>query len=364
MRAVQFVHNEFSINDEAGLPALGAGQILIDVHACGICGSDLSAVKGSHRFCEVMTAASYPLAQYDPEQPIVLGHEYAGVVAEVGPDVTDFAVGDRVTGLGLAVDMSSGIPKIIGYSNTYHGAFGEQIIVNTYFARHIPDGLSFEHAALAEPLHVGEMHMQQSGLTADDSALVVGCGTIGLGAISAAKARGAKLIIASEPSAKRRELALKMGADIVVDPTVEDPVERFNLESQTRGLTDGGQGGGMLIAFECSGRKGMLDWMLRNLPFDSKIQVMAAPFEDETIIPAIGQVRRMVINFGHGTYDQAYEAVLDRLAKGEIDADAIITGRVDLSGVADAFATLRQPDEHVKIMVFPRGVDSAADADV
>jgi len=359
MRAVQFVGNEFSVADVVDLPALGSGQILIDVHACGICGSDLSASKGSHRFCEVMTAADYPLAQYDPEQPIVLGHEYAGVVAEIGPDVSDFTVGDRVTGLGIAVDMSTGIPKIIGYSNAYHGAFGDQIVVNAFFARHIPDGLSFEHAALAEPLHVGEMHMQQSGVTADDSALIIGCGTIGLGAVAAAKARGARLVIASEPSPKRRELALKMGADIVVDPTVEDPIERYNSETQARGLTDGGLGGSMLIAFECSGRKGMIDSLMRTLPFDSRIQVMAAPFEDEMIIPVIGQVRRMVINFGHGPYERAYEIVLERLANGEIDADAIITGRVDLDGVADAFSTLREPAEHVKIMVFPRGVESA-----
>ena len=356
MRAVQFHAGEFTLADVAELPELGAGQLRIDVMACGICGSDLSVSKDPCRFVDVIDAARYPLATFDHERPVVLGHEYAGVVAEIGPDVCNFSVGDRVAGLGIVTDTSTGIPKIIGYSNTYHGGFGDQIVVDSVWVRHIPDGLSFEHAALAEPLHVGELHMQRSGLTSADSALVIGCGTIGLGAIVAAKARGAHTVIASEPSPKRRELAQKMGADVVVDPTADDPIEIWN-----RMVADGHNeasagGGGILIAYECSGRKGMLDMLLRNLPYDSRIQVLAAPFADETIIPVIGQLRRIAINFGHGPTERGYEIVLERLARGEIDADAIITGRVDLGGVAGAFDALRAPDDHVKIMVLPQGL--------
>ncbi|EGD53428.1 alcohol dehydrogenase catalytic domain-containing protein [Gordonia neofelifaecis] len=354
MRAVQFQDDEFTLADVAELPALGPGQVRIDVYACGICGSDLTASKAPCRFMDVMREARYPLAEFDENRPIVLGHEYAGLIAETADDVTDFAVGDRVTGLGIVTDTSTGIPKIIGYSNSYHGGFGERIIVDAVWVRHVPDGLSLEHAALAEPLHVGELHMQRSGLTAADSALVIGCGTIGLGAIVAAKARGARTVIASEPSPKRRELAKRMGADVVVDPMVDDPIDVWNRLVAERG--DEGASGGTLIAYECSGRQGMIDSLLRNLPFDSRIQVLAAPFADETIVPVIGQLRRIAINFGHGPTERAYEIVLERLADGTIDADAIITGRVGLDGVADAFATLRTPAEHVKIMVLPRGM--------
>ncbi|NKS80002.1 alcohol dehydrogenase catalytic domain-containing protein [Prescottella equi] len=359
MRAVQFHRGEFTLADVADLPAPGPGQLRIDVMACGICGSDLSVSKDPCRFVDVVDAARYPLATFDHDRPVVLGHEYAGVVAEIGAGVTGFAVGDRVAGLGIVTDTSTGIPKIIGYSNTYHGGFGDQILVDAVWVRRIPDGLSFEHAALAEPLHVGELHMQRSGLTDLDSALVLGCGTIGLGAIVAAKARGAHTVIASEPSPKRRELALRMGADVVVDPSEDDPIKVWNR------MVAGGHndpergGGGILIAYECSGRQGMLDMLLRNLPYDSRIQVLAAPFADETIIPVIGQLRRIAINFGHGPTERGYEIVLQRLASGEIDADAIITGRVDLGGVASAFDALRAPDDHVKIMVLPRGVASA-----
>jgi threonine dehydrogenase-like Zn-dependent dehydrogenase len=118
---------------------------------------------------------------------------------------------DEPPATGVATEGATGIPTIIGYSNEYHGAFGELIVVDAYWVRRVPDGLSLEHATLAEPLHVGEMHVQQSGLTTADAALVIGCGSIGLGTILAAKAHGAHTVIAVEPSPKRRELALKNG---------------------------------------------------------------------------------------------------------------------------------------------------------
>ncbi|MFC4603234.1 alcohol dehydrogenase catalytic domain-containing protein [Rhodococcus kronopolitis] len=353
MRAAQFADGAFTVTEVPDPPAVGPGQVRIDVVACGICGSDLSMSKDPCRFVLVAENAGYPLATFDTDRPVVLGHEYAGIVAEVGSAVTEFAVGDRVAGIGLATDSTTGIPKIIGYSNEYHGAFGEHIVVDAFWVRHVPEGLSLEHATLAEPLHVGEMHMQQSGLTAADSALVIGCGTIGLGAVVAAKARGAQLVIASEPSPKRRELAAKMGADIVVDPNEQDPIELWNRMVAEGNTLVGQAGAGILIAYECSGRAGILGTLMHTMPFNSRIQVLAAPFGDETIIPVVGQFRRIAVNFGHGPYEDAYDITLRRLADGEIDAEAIITGRVGLDGVEDAFTALRDPDEHVKILVLP-----------
>ncbi|MEU1209505.1 alcohol dehydrogenase catalytic domain-containing protein [Nocardia sp. NPDC005825] len=353
MRATQFLNGEFTATEVAEPPALGPGQLRIAVAACGICGSDLSMSKDPCRFVQVATDSGYPLATFDTERPVVLGHEYAGTVSEIGSGVTDFAVGDRVAGIGLATETATGIPTIIGYSNDYHGAFGESIVVDSWWVRHVPDGLSLEHATLAEPLHVGEMHVQQSGLTPEDSALVIGCGTIGLGAIIAAKARGARLVVASEPSPKRRELARAVGADIVVDPNEQDPIAAWMAAVAQQDSVVGQSGAGILIAFECSGRAGILGTLMRTMPFNSRIQVVAAPFADEPIIPVVGQFRRIAINFGHGPYENAYEITLERLASGQIDAEAIITGRVGLDGVAEAFTALRDPEEHVKILVLP-----------
>lgn len=354
MRAAQYLDGAFTVTDVTDPPALAPHQIRIDVVACGICGSDLSMTKDPCRFVQVAENAGYPLATFDAEHPVVLGHEYAGVVAEAGSAVTDFAVGDRVAGIGLATDTGTGIPTIIGYSNSYHGGFGDSIVVDSYWVRHVPDGLSLEHATLAEPLHVGEMHVQQSGLTTADAALVIGCGTIGLGAIIAAKAHGAKLVIASEPSPKRREVAAAMGADIVVDPHEQDPIALWTAMLADGDPVVGSAGDGILIAYECSGQPGMLDELLHTMPFNSRIQVLAAGFDEEPIIPVVGQFRRIAINFGHGDYQNAYETTQQRLAAGEIDAESIITGRVDLDGVAQAFTALRAPQDHVKILVLPQ----------
>lgn len=353
MRAAQFIDGQFTVTDVPEPPATGAGQLRIKVAACGICGSDLSMSKDPCRFVAVAAGAGFPFAVFDATRPVVLGHEWAGTVIETGPGVEDFAEGDRVTGLGITTEQN-GMPTIIGYSNDYHGAFGEYIVVDAFWVRHVPDGLSLEHAALAEPLHVGEMHMQQSGLTPADTALVIGCGSIGLGTILAAKAAGAHLVIASEPSPKRRELAAKMGADIVVDPNEQDPLEVYNEL-----LAGGKTGGGLLIAYECSGRVGTLNTLTHTLPWGSRIQVVASPFAEETIIPVVAQMRQIAINFGHGPYEQAYEKVLARLAAGEIDAEALITGRTGLDGIADAFTALRNPDEHVKILVLPPEIVSS-----
>ncbi|KHO21688.1 alcohol dehydrogenase catalytic domain-containing protein [Mycolicibacterium setense] len=349
MRAAEYFDGRFTVTDVIEPPATGPGQLRIKVVACGICGSDLSMSKDPCRFVEVAAGAGYPFAVFDHSRPVVLGHEYAGIVVERGSDITDFEVGDRVAGIGVATE-ANGMPTIIGYSNDYHGAFGETIVVDAFWVRKVPDGLSLEHATLAEPLHVGEMHVQQSGLTEADAALVIGCGSIGLGTILAAKAHGAHTVIASEPSPKRRELALKMGADIVVDPGEQDPIELWNSM-----LTEGRGGGGILIAYECSGRAGTLNKLTHTLPFGSRIQVVASPFGEETIIPVVAQFRQIAINFGNGPYHEAYETVLKRLADGEIDAEAIITGRVGLDGLGDAFEALRDPEAHVKILVIPQG---------
>lgn len=348
MKAAQFIDGQFTVTDVTPPPATAAGQLRIKVAACGICGSDLSMSKDPCRFVSVAAGAGYPFAVFDATRPVVLGHEWSGTVIEIGANVGDFAAGDRVTGLGITTEQGSGMPTIIGYSNDYHGAFGEEIVVDAFWVRHVPDGLALEHAALAEPLHVGEMHLQQSGLTSADTALVIGCGSIGLGTISAAKAAGAHTVIASEPSPKRRELATAMGADIVVDPNEQDPIELYNELLGSRKTGDG-----ILIAYECSGRVGTLNSLTHTLPWGSRIQVVASPFAEETIIPVVAQMRQIAINFGHGPYEQAYEKVLQRLADGQIDAEALITGRTGLDGIADAFDALRNPDEHVKVLVLP-----------
>lgn len=344
VRAAVFQDGEFSVTEIPGPPEPGPGQVMLETMACGICGSDLSAAKDSRRFVEVSRAAGNELSVFDPDKPIVLGHEYAGRVIELGPDVAGLAVGDRVTGVGVVTNRATGLPSIIGYSNTYPGGFAERLVVDAAWQRQIPDSLSFEEATLAEPLHVGEMHVQQSELTPEEAAIIIGAGPIGLGTVVAARARGATHVIVSEPSARRRDAAVRLGADVAVNPDEDDPIETWRRLS-------GGEGS--VVAFETSGRPGMINSLMHTLPIGSRIQVAASSFSEEPIRPVVGQWRQIAINFGRGPVERPYDMTLERLAKGEIDTDALITGRVGLSGVGAAFHQLREPDRHVKIVVIP-----------
>lgn len=343
MRAAALREGEIVVTEVPEPPAPSAGQLQIEVAACGICGSDLSLVKDAENFVRVAERGRFPLAAFDPTRPVVPGHEYAGTVVAVGSDVADFGVGDPVTGIGVATDPGTGVPTIIGYSNDYPGGYAERVTVDAGYARHVPDGLSLEAATLAEPLHVGETHVQQSGIRADDVALVIGAGTIGLGVVIALAAREVPLIVVVEPSPRRRELAQTLGAHVVVEPPSQGPVAALADLAEGR----------RVVAYECSGRAGTLGFLAENLPFGSAIQVVASPFAEESFVPVVAQWHQIVINFGSGPVEDPYGRMLARLAAGRIDPDLFLTGQVGLDGVARAFEDLKDPEAYVKILVRP-----------
>lgn len=346
MRTATLLDGDFAV-EEVATPECGRDQLLVRVKACGICGSDLSLVRDAKRFVEVACAGGYGLAAFDPTRPVSPGHEFAGTVEKAGPEADGFEVGDRVCGIGVATDPETGDATIIGYSNSVPGGFSEYIAVDAAWARQIPKELDFAEAALAEPLHVGETHVQQSRWDAATPALVVGAGPIGQGVIIALSLRGAEHITVVEPSPRRRELAKRLGAHTVVPPPPEDIVSVLANEN-----TDVNPPAAV-HAFECSGRAGMLEELMRTLPHGSQIQVPASQFTEEVFVPVIAQFRQISVNFGHGPVTDPYGVTLERLATGAIDPGLFITGRVGLDGIAEAVRALGDPERHVKVMVEP-----------
>lgn len=340
MRAARLLAGALTVIDSAELPTLTAAQVRVAVHACGICGSDLSLAKDAQRFVRIAEEGGYDLAVFDPARPVTPGHEFSGTIVETGGEVDDFAVGDRVAGIGIATDAATGAMTIIGYSNTYPGALGEQVVVDAAWLRKVPDGLDLEAAALAEPLHVGEIHVQQSGWDGAP-AVVIGAGTVGLGAVLALSARAAESITVVEPSPRRRAAATELGAHRVVDPA-ETPLADVLAEHD-----------GPVLVLECSGRPGALDELTRLVPVGSHLQVAASSFAPETFVPAIAQFRMLTVNFGSGAVDDPYGATLRRLADGLVDPASIITARLPLESVGEAFEALASPADHVKIMITP-----------
>ena len=234
MKAARW-HNRKDVRvEELEIPQPKANQIKIEVKYCGICGSDLHEYLGGPIFIPVDKPHPYT----GEKAPLVMGHEFSGEVVEVGPEITKFKVGDRVTvepihakdGLKGKYNLDPNL-NFIGLAGG-GGGFSEYVVVNEDQAHKLPDNVDFEQGALTEPAAVGLYAVRQSRIQAGDTAAVFGCGPIGLLVIDALRAAGASRIFAVELSPERQAKAKELGA-IVVDPSKEDAVE--SIRRQTNG---------------------------------------------------------------------------------------------------------------------------------
>ena len=219
MKAARW-HNRNDVRvEELEIPQPKANQIKIEVKYCGICGSDLHEYLGGPIFIPVDKPHPYT----GEKAPLVMGHEFSGEVVEVGPEITKFKVGDRVTvepihakdGLKGKYNLDPNL-NFIGLAGG-GGGFSEYVVVNEDQAHKLPENVDFEQGALTEPAAVGLYAVRQSRIKAGDTAAVFGCGPIGLLVIDALRAAGASRIYAVELSPERQAKAKELGA-IIVDP--------------------------------------------------------------------------------------------------------------------------------------------------
>lgn len=206
----------------------GPGEVVVSVQAAGICGSDVHGFTGS-------TGRRTP--------GIVMGHEFSGTVAATGENVELYAVGDRVVvqplhRCGTCAMCRAGRGNIcqnrtlIGMHS--HGAYADAVSVPQDQLYRLPDDLSYEHGAWAEPLSVALHAIAITPLNLMETVVVVGAGPIGLLTVQAARLRGAGTIIVTDRNAHRLDVARQLGADIVVNVAGEDPVE--TVQHATDGL--------------------------------------------------------------------------------------------------------------------------------
>ena len=197
-------------------PEPAEGQVLVKTLACGICGSDLHALKHSGP----RGSAPNPLDEVfgmDSSRDLIMGHEFCAEIVDHGPGCQKtLAAGTRVCSVPVAV--GPGGVASVGYSNDIPGGYGELMVLTEAMLLPVPNGLSTEGAALTEPVAVGVHAVEKAKLGADDVPMVIGCGPVGLAVIAALKLRGAAPIIAADYSPARRRLAQTLGAEIVVDP--------------------------------------------------------------------------------------------------------------------------------------------------
>jgi threonine dehydrogenase-like Zn-dependent dehydrogenase len=348
MRAAVMRHGALVIDDLSD-PRPAPGQVLVRTLACGICGSDLHALAHGDLMVEMANEGAGPAddgmptpSMMDLDRDVVMGHEFAAEVLELGENVGNCAVGDVIVSMPVAFD--AGGLHAVGYSNDYPGGYGELMVLNDLLALKVPNGLSARRAALTEPMAVGLHAVNKSQVTPEHSAIVVGAGPVGLAVIAALRQLGVGSIIAADLSATRRALATTMGAHEVVDPRIEPAVDAW----RRRGAK------GPVVIFEAVGVPGMIDSAVRAAPRGAQILVVGVCMQPDTIRPMIAVTKELSFQFVLGYDPMEFAESLRRIAEGEVDVDPLITGTVGIDGVPQAFRDLADPDAHAKILVEPQ----------
>jgi (R,R)-butanediol dehydrogenase / meso-butanediol dehydrogenase / diacetyl reductase len=353
MRAARF-HGPGDIRiDEVPDPTVGPGQVEVAVDWCGICGTDL------HEYLEgpiFIPPKGEPHPLTGVEMPVVMGHEFAGVVAAVGAGVTGVSEGDRVAVepywvCGECVACRSGrynVCRSLGFVGLAgdRGGFAERCVVDRRWVHPLGD-LPTDLGALVEPLAVGYHAVRLSGIREGGTAVVYGAGPIGLVTTAALKAAGAGRVIVVEPATARKAKAGPAGADVVIDPITDDaPAAVLDLT-----------GGGADVAFECAGIDAVLASAIGSVRPGGTVCNVAIWRHVPSV--AVNDLVMSEVNLiGSLAYCDDHPAVIDLLRTGRVDAGQFISGRIGLDDlVTGGFRELiDNKEENVKILVSPKEV--------
>jgi 2-desacetyl-2-hydroxyethyl bacteriochlorophyllide A dehydrogenase len=325
-------------------PTPGPGEVIASVLACGICGSDLHYLAHCRHTVELARSLGAPTAELERAiaQGVVLGHEFVARIEGFGPGTQRaLRAGDRVCSMPFVTRAGSAV--LLGSNPETSGAFAERIVLTESSLLRVDDALPDEAAAWVEPLAIAVHAVARAELRPDDRAVVIGCGPIGLATIAALRARGMRQIVASDLSAKRRELAGSSGAEHVVDPLSASPLGLAAIRGARR-----------LVVFENTGASGMLDRLVLEAPAGARIVVAGIAAGYERFLPMLAISKELSFVFAIYYEPAEFARAHELLRRGALDWNAWVTGRVGLPGVAQAFRELADPERHAKIVIDPR----------
>ena len=358
MRAA-IMRNHQLVVEETETPEPRPGEVLVKTLACGICGSDLHALRFTEQLVDA-SRRSGGVFDLDPHRDVVMGHEFCAELVDFGPGTERrLKPGTRVC--SVPITAAGGGLETVGYSNQSPGGYGEFMRLSEGLLLEVPNGLGTEHAALTEPMAVGLHAVEMARLGDRDVPLVVGCGPVGLAVIAALRLKGAAPIVAADFSRRRRELAAAMGAEVVVDPAETSPYESWRevatypdpSEAPPPNLLVPGPALRPAVIFECVGVPGVIEQIMQSAPPGARIVVVGVCMESDSIEPIFGINKELNLQFVLGYTPEEFAATLRHIAEGEIPVAPLITGKVGVEGVAGAFEELTSPDHHAKILVEP-----------
>jgi (R,R)-butanediol dehydrogenase/meso-butanediol dehydrogenase/diacetyl reductase len=305
---------------EVNKPVISDTEMLVQVKRCGICGTDIHASR------------SGPFMA--PENTI-FGHEFAGVIVEIGKDLVDrdFQIGDRVTSLPFIGDSTIGLGQI-------SGAYSEYVKVGYDLVVKLPDTLDDQTGALVEPLAVGLHSIKMAGAVAEKNILIVGAGPIGLSCAIWCRFFGAKNIVLSEMSPTRLDMARQFGFTDFVEPA-------GNIGKAFAAIT----GAEPEVQFECVGAQGLLQECITRAPKRGLIMGIGVCDGPDTIMPLLCLTRELRLQWAVGYDKEDFEFTIDMMVAGRIDASRMVTDVVSLEEVPEIFEALRQPGAQCKVII-------------
>lgn len=335
-------YGRFEIRD-LPTPKLGPHDVLVAVKACGICGSDVHGMDGS-------TGRRQP--------PIVMGHEAAGTVADRGSAVSDLEIGEAVAfdsmiSCGWCSFCAAGRPnlcdrrRVLGVACDEfrcEGAFAEYVAVPRRIVHRLPEGLSFEHAALAEPVSVALHAVGRLSLRLGDCVVVVGAGMIGQLVVQLLKRSGCAPVLAIEPDERRRRLACELGADDCYAPGDEKLSMRLSKATFGRGAD---------AAADCVGVPETVATAIRLVRKGGTV-ALVGNLTSSAVLPLQSVVTREISLLGCCASAVEYPVALRLLADRVLCVEPLISAVVPLEDAPQWFARLRDGSENLmKVVVRP-----------
>jgi 2-desacetyl-2-hydroxyethyl bacteriochlorophyllide A dehydrogenase len=324
--------------EEVPYPRLEPGGVIIKVRACGICGSDLH------------------LYRHGTPDPMRMGHEFSGDVVEVGTNIKGVAVGDRVAamcgeGCGHCFWCRQGQwlkcldMKLLGYGGAA-GAYAEYVSVphlemGKYAAR-LPESLTYEAGATAEPLSVALYAVDRSHPKPGDTIVVIGAGIIGLCIVRVLRARGIKRVMMSGRREGRLKLARESGAEVVVDAAREDIVATVKKLTDARGAD---------IVYECAGSPATFEQALQMVHRGGRVEVVGLYEEKVTWDPTF--IVSNDIDIGGTGLAFNLPGAIELMKTGQVDTLPLVTHQFKLDDIQEAFETQISAPDAVKVMVKP-----------
>jgi (R,R)-butanediol dehydrogenase/meso-butanediol dehydrogenase/diacetyl reductase len=320
VRAVRLHGREDLRLEELPLPVPGPGEVALDVHLNGLCGTDVHEYYDGPDF---VSATPHPLT--GESLPAVLGHEFCGTVAELGEGVEDVALGtlvavEPIETCGRCPRCLSGarhLCRLIAFHgyNRAGGGLSERTVVPRSMVHVVPAGLSREHAALAEPMAVALRAARRIGARAGELAVVHGAGPIGIGALLALRAQGVRVLV-SDPSPWRRDVALRLGAEQALDPVADDVV------AAARDLTGGLGAAG---ALDAAGAAAALKAAVAGTRPDGTVVVVAHHHGHPLPLTSSSLIFNEVRVTGSAIYSGEFPDVLAEMARGAYPLDGWVT---------------------------------------